>query len=424
MLSRVLVLLVLIADGLPGLAGNGQVRQSAPPQQPKTQQLRPAPPPSQAQQIVHFHPDDNYTRVGFDAFYNQEYDKAIHQFELSLQAHPDDPFAVNHLLSGIMFKEMYRIGVLDSELYAKEQFLASKQFPIDPKVKARISELTERALNLEEAQLKKNPDNAETLYARGVTRGLHATYLALIEKAWFSGLRSAVGARHDHERVLELQPNNNDAKMIVGMHNYVVGSLSWPAKVGASMVGLSGSRSKGIDYLYQAANGGGENSIDAKIALSLFLRREQRYQEAIKVVSSMSEAYPRNFLMALELANLYNASGQASLAIPSYRKIIAGVQAGSFPDAHVEMAWYGLAEALRGQHDFQGAADAYDHVLQFQRTDPDLRIRTTLGAAEMYDAMNKRPEAVRRYEEVIAADGDSPRADLARKYLKDPYKVQ
>lgn len=190
------------------------------------------------------------------------------------------------------------------------------------------------------------------------------------------------------------------------------------------MVGLSGSRSKGIDYLYQAANGGGENSIDAKIALSLFLRREQRYQEAIKVVSSMSEAYPRNFLMALELANLYNASGQASLAIPSYRKIIAGVQAGSFPDAHVEMAWYGLAEALRGQHDFQGAADAYDHVLQFQRTDPDLRIRTTLGAAEMYDAMNKRPEAVRRYEEVIAADGDSPRADLARKYLKDPYKVQ
>jgi tetratricopeptide (TPR) repeat protein len=384
-------------------------------------------PPDQGrrpQQILHFHPDDSYTRVAFDAFYNQEYDKAIHQFELSLQAHPDDPFAVNHLLSGVMFKEMYRIGALDSELYAKEQFLASKQFPMDPKVKARIDELTQRALSLEEARLKTNPDDADALYARGVTRGLHATYLALIEKAWFSGLRSAVGARHDHERVLELQPNNTDAKMIVGMHNYVVGSLSWPAKVGASMVGLSGSRSKGIEYLYESANGGGENSIDAKIALAIFLRREQRYPEAIKVVSSMADAYPKNFLMALELANLYNASGQAQQAIASYRKIIAGTQAGSFPDAHIEMAWYGLAESLRGQHDFQGAADAYDHVLQFQRTDPDLRLRTTLGAAEMYDAMNKRPEAVKRYQEVIAADSDSPRAEIAKKYLKDPYRVQ
>jgi tetratricopeptide (TPR) repeat protein len=384
-------------------------------------------PPDQShrpQQILHFHPDDNYTRSGFDDFYNQEYDKAIHQFELSLQAHPDDPFAVNHLLSGVMFKEMYRIGALDSELYAKEQFLASKQFPMDPKVKARVDELTQRALALEEARLKTSPDDADALYARGVTRGLHATYLALIEKAWFSGLRSAVGARHDHERVLDLQPNNTDAKMIVGMHNYVVGSLSWPAKVGASMVGLSGSKSKGIEYLYESANGGGENSMDAKIALALFLRREQRYPEAIKVVSSMAEAYPKNFLVALELANLYNASGQPQQAIASYRKIIAGTQAGSFPDAHIEMAWYGLAESLRGQHDFQGAADAYEHVLQFQRTDPDLKIRTTLGAAEMYDAMNKRPEAVKRYQEVIAADSDSPRAELAKKYLKDPYRVQ
>jgi len=376
------------------------------------------------QPITHFHPDDNYTRTGFDEFYNQEYDKAIHQFESSLQAHPDDPFAVNHLLSGIMFKEMYRIGALDSELYAKEQFLASKQFPMDPKVKARIDELTQRALGLEEEKLKANANDADALYARGVTRGLHATYLALIEKAWFSGLRSAVGARHDHERVLELQPSNTDAKMIVGMHNYVVGSLSWPVKVGASMVGLSGSKAKGIEYLYEAANGGGENSIDAKIALSLFLRREQRYPEAIKVVSSMADAYPKNFLMALELANLYNASGQAPQAIAAYRKIITGAQSGSFPDPHIEMAWYGLAEALRGQHDFQGAADAYNHVLQFQRTDPDLKIRTTLGAGEMYDAMNNRPEAVKRYEEVIAADSDSPRAEIAKKYLKDPYRVQ
>ena len=32
-----------------------------------------------------------------------------------------------------------------------------------------------------------------------------------------------MGARHDHERVLELDPNYLDAKMVVGTHNYVIG---------------------------------------------------------------------------------------------------------------------------------------------------------------------------------------------------------
>ncbi|HUN87450.1 MAG TPA: hypothetical protein VMU28_01590, partial [Terriglobales bacterium] len=67
------------------------------------------------QQITHYHLDDPHTKAGFDDFYNAEYDAAIKEFEIALQAHPNDPFAVNHLLTGIMFREMYRIGALDSE---------------------------------------------------------------------------------------------------------------------------------------------------------------------------------------------------------------------------------------------------------------------------------------------------------------------
>ena len=50
--------------------------------------------------------NDVNTRKGFDNFYNLEYDKAIREFEAALQAHPDDPFAVNHLLSAVIFKEL------------------------------------------------------------------------------------------------------------------------------------------------------------------------------------------------------------------------------------------------------------------------------------------------------------------------------
>src|SRR6185369_16547655 len=110
--------------------------------------------------------------------------------------------------------------------------------PADPKAKERIKELVERAFNLAETILSAKEDDVDGLYARGVTRAQFATYAALIERAWFSALRNGVGARRDHERVLELSPAYTDAKLIVGAHNYVIGSLPWGVKIAASMVGL------------------------------------------------------------------------------------------------------------------------------------------------------------------------------------------
>lgn len=34
-------------------------------------------------------------RSGLEHFYNMEYDKAVHDFELDAQQHPDDPFAAS-----------------------------------------------------------------------------------------------------------------------------------------------------------------------------------------------------------------------------------------------------------------------------------------------------------------------------------------
>lgn len=46
-------------------------------------------------------PIDELSGDGFNHLYNLEYDAAIRDFEIDLQAHPDDPFAVNHLLQAL-----------------------------------------------------------------------------------------------------------------------------------------------------------------------------------------------------------------------------------------------------------------------------------------------------------------------------------
>jgi tetratricopeptide (TPR) repeat protein len=367
--------------------------------------------------------NDPATRKGFDYFYNLEYDKAIREFEATQQAHPDDPFAVNHVLAGLIFRELYRIGALDTEAYAADSFLTKKHpEPLDPKVRDRVKQLSVQALALSQAQLDQNPNNVDALYARGITRGLRATYMGMAEKAWFAALRSAVSARHDHERVLELDPKYVDAKLLIGTDLYIVGSLSWPAKVAASVVGISGNKRKGLDYLREVVAGAhSEVASDGKIVLALFLRREEKYDEALKVVSGMQSDFPRNFLVASEYAHLMNAAGHGPEAIAAYRKVLAGCRSNAYSGCRIEVPAYGLGEALRGQRQYQEAAEAYD-LSSSHGNDPELRQRATLAAGEMYDVLQERDAALEKYRTVIAEDSSSGAADLARRYMKQAYK--
>ncbi len=239
-----------------------------------------------------FRPADPLNQSAFDHYYNLDYDAAISEFEKILARHPNDPFAVNHLLSAIQVRELYRMGAMNTGEYANDSFIGEAHRPADPTQKARIKQLVEQAEKLEDAELARDPNNVDMLYARGVTRAQFALYTALIERAWFSSLRNAVGARHDHERVLELDPKYTDAKLVVGAHNYVMGSLSFAVKMAVALAGLSGDKNKGIQYLYDAYHANGETSVDAGIVLMVFLRREHRYDEALQIVAHDRPAIP------------------------------------------------------------------------------------------------------------------------------------
>ena len=366
---------------------------------------------------------DALTRSGFEHYYDLDYDGAVSDFERALKAHPDDSFAVNHLLSAVFYRELYRLGALDTGLYSSNSFLVKKKFPFDPKVSAEVNELTDRALLLSGQRLAKDPQDVQALYARGLSRALRAEYMALVDKAWLAALRNAIGARRDHEEVLKLAPDYADAKTIVGVHNYVAGSLPWAVKAAASLVALNGSKQKGIQYLYDAANAGGETSVDARVALALFLRREQRYEEALTLVRGLTATHPRNFLFALEEANILKDAGDGPASAAAYRRVLAlGRQGNLYYHPHLELAAFGLGEVLRGQRDFAGAAEAYESVRESPAADSELVEKANLAAGEMYDLLNKRELAVKKYQAVITANAGSPSAEAARRYLKEPYR--
>jgi tetratricopeptide (TPR) repeat protein len=365
---------------------------------------------------------DPQVDAAYERFYNMDYDRAAQDFEKVLDKNPNDPSAVNHVLTVLLMRELYRMGAMNTGEYANDSFIGQPHRSADPKVKERIKQLVGRAESLEEQQLKSNPNNVDALYSRGVTRAQFAVYTALVERAWFSALRNAVGARRDHERVLELNPNYLNAKLVVGAHYYVVGSLPWSVKVAVALIGLSGSKQKGLQYLHEVANSTLENNVDAKVVLALFLRREHSYDEARGIMHDLAARYPANYLFSLEEANLLRSSGHMQDAAALYRRVWQNGREGKYGNLHYEMAAWALGELLRGQKDYAGAAAAYELVNEASSPDPETLQKANLAAGEMYDLLQKRDLAMKKYQTVLAQNASTPPAEEARKHLKDAYR--
>jgi tetratricopeptide (TPR) repeat protein len=377
------------------------------------------------ERVIHTNPLNREpgVRAAYDRFYTLDYDGALSRFQKVERAHPDDPMAADYVLETVLFHELYNKDLLDTTLYAHDGFLTGKHQVVEDKAfSAHIEELSGKAIRLAEVRLRKNPKDVDALYARGWSKSLRATYMGLVQRSFISALRMALQARDDNDKVLEIDPDYVDAELIVGVHQYVVGSLPLAIKVVAGLAGIHGNKEKGLAMLRDDGEHGVTTSVEARTALALFLRREAKYDEAVEWNESLKRQYPHNFLFWLESANLQKDAGNAQQAIALYRALLDQSQhAGYFTNAHLQLAWYGLADTLRGQRDAAGAADAFERVAAQPTVSPDLKRRAQLGAGMEYDLLGKRTEAEAAYRDVLAL-GESEQASDARRYLKAPYK--
>lgn len=366
---------------------------------------------------------DPLVREAYRHFYILDYDGAVACFERVVEAHPNDPMAAAYVLNATLFRELYRLDLLDTTFYANDGFLTGRHpVPEDPGARDRIFALTDRVVLLANQRLRANSRDVNALFARGWARSLKAAYMAMVERSFSGGLHLALQARSDHERVLEIDPNYVDAKMVVGVYQYVVGALPLPFKIMIGFAGILGSKTKGMELLRDSASRGVITTVESKTVIALFLRREARYLEAIRVVRDLKEQYPRDFLFCLEEANLLKDAGEGPQAIAAYRALVEQARKpGYFPSAHVELAWFGLADSLRGQRLFGEAAAAYRQAAWQQDTGAELKRRSLVAAGQVFDLMHEREKALESYHAAIAAGPDSTQADVARRYIRSPY---
>ena len=323
-----------------------------------------------------------------------------------------------------IFQELFRQDLLDTTFYANDGFLTGRHATEeDPKKRDQIMGLADEADARGRPEAEQNSNDVNALFARGWVQSLKCTYVAMVERRYGAGFRLATKAKDDEQRVLQLDPNYVDAKLVTGVYEYVVGALPWPFKLMIGFAGITGSKSAGLEMLRDAGDRGIITSVESRTVIALFLRRESKYKEAIQVVQGLEKQYPHDFLFRLEEANLRKDDGEGMTAVTAYRQLLDDAAKPSyFAEAKLELAYFGLGDALRGQRHYAEAAQAYEKAAWTPDSWARNSDKVLLDAGECRDLNGERELAVKDYQAAIDAGPNTSRADTARKLLHSPYR--
>ncbi len=248
--------------------------------------------------------------AAFDHFYNLEYDDAVAQFRQLTILHPDSAEAWNHLAQGLFYASLFDGGMMGSDLVkSNDAIIYSRRLKLAPERDADLLNAMGKARALSQARLSANARDTVALYQLGVTDALHANYDLMVRHNWIAGLADANQSRELHQEVMKIDPGDVDARLIPGMHEYMIGTLPLIVVLAARAAGFDGDRDQGLKMIQDVAEHGQHNRVDAQILLPVLYRREKRSRDGVPGTRTLIQEYPRNFLLRIELAKLLLDSG-------------------------------------------------------------------------------------------------------------------
>ena len=381
---------------------------------------------------------DELRRTGVEALYNLDYDKAQKDFKEITRRYPNHPAGYQLQAAGVWTKTLYESRRLQGSLYSSESFYTSGDDKVDPKIVNEFRSLTREAKRLSEAKLKQEPKNIDALNFLAATEGLKAAFEEAVERRHYAALKDGNDAINSHREVLKLDPTYVDAKLTIGLYEYVVGSLPLPIKLLAGVGGFRGSKRRGLTLLEEVAKDGRWSKDDAKTLLMLLYTREKRYADVIKITRELSEKYPRNYLYRLETADALVAlaaqkrkandpNGAALAEKEAFATFDELVRDRAVRDASARALdlihfKYGEALSVAGLPD--RAAKEFIATTKVDRAEPGLVTMAYLYAGRSFDAAGKRDEALAQYKQVLSRPNVYDAHVEAKKGLKEPYKAE
>lgn len=373
---------------------------------------------------------------GFDALYNLEYEAARRRFRDITTVFPTHPAGYELLAASLWLKTLNESRRLQASLYNNEGFYKEKDDKIDPKVQTEFRELTRKTKELCEARLKVNPKDADALYYLGAVEGLKAAWGSMVERSFMSAMSNGKDSVGHHRDLIKIDPTYIDAKVTIGMYDYVVGALPPLVKLGATFIGYRGSKKRGIATLEEVARDGRYARDDAKTMLIALLKRERRYREAYNYASELATKYPRNYLLKMEAADALVSQAEAERmtnpeaakkteaeAFAVFDSLLAPAKGPNAPRVPLDLVHYNYGDALLVAGQAERAAKELAAAAAVPGAEASMVTRARLRGAQALDLAGRRDEAVAQYKAVLARPNVYDSHEDARRGLKEPYKL-
>ena len=150
-----------------------------------------------------------------------------------------------------------------------------------------------------------------------------------VDRSWMSAFSNGKEGKNILEEVIEQDPNFTDAYLLLGMMNYYADRLGGVTEFIAGILGLSGDRKVGLEYLNKVEKNGNLSKWQATMILAeIYARMENDKFDALPLLKKFNKSFPENTHFAnwycYELVDLYQ--------IKEAGKIIASAESDKVTD--------------------------------------------------------------------------------------------
>lgn len=341
-----------------------------------------------------------------------------------VQAEPESAAARAFLASAFLYETLARQGTLQSQLFVtSDEFLRQPRLPPDAELERSFRQAVEEAQRVARQRLEKHPDDADGLFALGLSYGALANYTSGVEARYLYGLRLGEKAFEHTQRLRRLHPRIEDTGIVLGVHDYVLGSLPRLHRFFLFFVGARGDRDRGIQYLEGAAQRGEYLRTYARVLLAVARIREGQLDAAASLLESLQADYPNNPLILFELARLYRQQQRYRPATQLCQELLAAVIAHPTNPRILgpEDVWLERARSEVAARELDAALESLRQVERVADADRRMLTWALLERGRIHDQRGERGAALEAYEKVIRLAADPEAARLAGIYKKEAY---
>jgi tetratricopeptide (TPR) repeat protein len=278
-----------------------------------------------------------------------------------------------------------------------------------------------------EARLSQTPEQSDLLLFLGMAWGSKAMIDGALGN-YFSAYEAIKRTKSYLDACLLRQPIRYDAYYGLGLYDYTLSRIAWFYRPLVHLALPPGNRDRGLRELTIASEQGVATRMLAKIALlQTYTGIEKEFEKAQPLADELLRRFPGNPEIYFHAALVYSELGRFSEALEVGRRIRANLDLDRHHFTREMLPRYLqlMGKIYMDRGDYPAALSFFRQAIE----QPAARYAWVTAWAwtrtgMVQDLLGKRTEAERSYRMALAIKANSIAKNVARQYLREPYRKE